>query len=406
VAFARHLGLVLMLQGATVAALGPNVARAVAFPLGYLLFLVPFGEWLEAPLQDVTVAMTMWGLGVAGVPASVNGVLITIPNGYFEVAEACSGTKFVIAMVAFAALAANVCFVSAARRAAFVAAALVVPVIANGVRAWGTIYAAHLTSVEAAAGADHIVYGWVFFAGVMALVLAIGWRWFDRDPDARWFDPAMLHGRVRHSVDARTVSGGVLGLAALALVAGTLLGGRADALPPRLALPEVPGWTRTALSTRAPWEPWYPSADHRLIGRYTDRAGAQVDLAVAVFAGQREGKELVSYNQGVLRENDAWVRIADGAPLAGGSVVRITAPGPVERTVVTWYAVGDRVTSSGRVVKIETLKAKLFGGVQRGVAIHLSAEAGGRAPPRAAITRFLRAAGPIDALAAHVASGR
>ena len=77
--------------------------------------------------------MVMPLLHLFGVPAQVDGVLITTPNGYFEVAEACSGAKFVIAMIAYGALVANVCYRHAGRRrAAFMAMALVVPVIANG----------------------------------------------------------------------------------------------------------------------------------------------------------------------------------------------------------------------------------------------------------------------------------
>ncbi|MCB8829904.1 archaeosortase/exosortase family protein, partial [Escherichia coli] len=74
----------------------------------------------------------------------------------------------------------------------FLVVSVVVPILANGLRAFGTIYAADLTSVEAATGFDHIVYGWMFFGIVMAAVLAIGWRWFDRAPDAPAFDPATL----------------------------------------------------------------------------------------------------------------------------------------------------------------------------------------------------------------------
>ena len=80
--------------------------------------------------------------------------------------------------------------------------ALIVPVIANGLRAFGTIYAAYLTSVEQATGMDHIVYGWVFFGLVMAAVIAIGWRWFDRAPDAPVFDPATLQRRPARRIDA------------------------------------------------------------------------------------------------------------------------------------------------------------------------------------------------------------
>src|SRR3546814_7960324 len=138
-------------------------------------------------------------LQLFGVPAAVDGVLITIPNGYFEVAEACSGAKFVIAMIAYGTLVANVCYVSWSRRAAFMVMALVVPVLANGLRAFGTIYAAHITSVEQATGYDHIVYGWIFFGLVMASVLAIGWKWFDRDPRARWSPPRRKSTRLHSS---------------------------------------------------------------------------------------------------------------------------------------------------------------------------------------------------------------
>ncbi len=405
VAFARHLGLVVMLQGSIVALLGPNVARGIAFPLFYLIFLVPFGEWLEKPLQDVTVAITMPLLHSAGVPASVDGVLITIPNGWFEVAEACSGTKFVIGMLAFATLVGHVCFTSWRRRAIFFAAAMVVPVIANGLRAFGTIYAAHLTSVEAATGADHIVYGWVFFAAVMAAVLAIGWRWFDRDPDAPAFDPARLQAPATRRTDNWAATGAVIGLATLAFWGGSAIIARADALPARMELPDVPGWHRVALEDRVHWSPNYPTADHYLIGGYADAAGRRVDLAVAVYSGQREGHELVSFGQGVIRENDRWVRIADEAPLQNGSVMRITGPGAVERVVATWYRVGGVTTASERMVKIETLKAKLSNGEQRASALHLSAVAG-RGDARAAMTSFLAAAGAPGDIADRVAHGR
>ena len=405
VAVARHLGLVVMLQGAVVAVLGPSVARAILFPLGYMLFLVPFGEFLEGPLQDVTTAITMPLLHLFGVPAVADGVLITIPNGYFEVAEACSGAKFVIAMVAYGALVANVCFMSWRRRAAFFAMALIVPVIANGLRAFGTIYAAHLTSVEAATGFDHIVYGWLFFGAVMAAVLAIGWRWFDRDPDAAWFDPAALRAVSRRG-DGWSIVGATVGIATAAYLLGAIVVARADALPAQMRLPDVPGWSRVAMSDRAAWSPYYPTADHTLIGRYADGRGHAVDLAVAVYAGQREGHELVTFGQGLVRENDRWVKVIDEPPLAGGRVERIIAPGPVEREVATWYRIAGTTTASAQSVKIETLKAKLLGGPQRGVAVHLSAENYAGTDPRGSIAAFLAAAGPVERIADTVASGR
>lgn len=406
VALARHLGLVMMLQGAVVTLLGPNVARGLLFSLVYAFFLVPFGESLEGPLQTITVAMVMPMLHLAGVPASVDGVLITIPNGYFEVAEACSGAKFVIAMIAYGTLVANVAYVEWPRRIGFMAMALVVPVIANGLRAFGTIYAAHLTSVETATGFDHIVYGWVFFGLVMVAVIAIGWRWFDRDPDAAWFDAARLQAMPRLRLEP-------LLAAALALVTVTAfaswasaIDSRADRLPDRIALPTITGWVPTPANTHAPWTAYYPSADHFLSGRFVDRQGRAVDVAIAVFGSQRDGKELVSFGTGALREADRWVRIEAMPDLAGGAAMRITAPGPVERVVASWYSIGGVVTASPNRVKLATMRVRLLGGPQRAVALHLSAEVLPGQDARAAIEAFVAAAGPIDRLVDRVATGR
>ncbi len=399
VALARHLGIVLMLQGAVVTTLGPNVGRALLFPLAYAVFLVPFGQGMEGPLQTATVAMTMALLHLFGVPATVDGVLITIPNGYFEVAEACSGAKFVIAMVAYGTLVANVCFVSWRRRLAFMAVALVVPVLANGVRAFATIYAAYCTSVERATGLDHIVYGWLFFGVVMAGVLAIGWRWFDRAPDAPAFDPATLQAVPRWRCDPLQAAILVLVTASAFVTWAGAIAHRAQRLPDHIALPVVAGWHRVAASTRAPWMPYYPGADHFLFGRYADGRGHLVDLAIAVYGSQREGKELVGFGIGPLREDDVWVRIGNGPDLAGGSSLRMVGPGRIEREVVTWYRVGDTVTHAGSMVKLETLKARLLGGLQRGVAVHVSAERRADQDPRVAMTRFATALGPIAVLA-------
>lgn len=182
-----HAGAVGAVQGLVVAAIGPRASLVLALPIGFAVFLVPFGDEIIPPLQTITaeiaVALTHW----SGIPASVDGIFIDTPVGLFIVAEACSGVKFLVAMVTLAVLVAYTRFDSWTRRAAFLAVSIVVPIIANGVRAWGTIYIAQSQGVEFAAGFDHIFYGWIFFAVVVALVLAAAWRFFERDPqDFGW----------------------------------------------------------------------------------------------------------------------------------------------------------------------------------------------------------------------------
>jgi exosortase A len=178
-----HFGTVAMLQAAVAALLGPRVAAALLFPLAYMLFLVPFGDEIVPALQATTAKLAIALTHASGVPATVEGVFIDTPAGLFEVAEACSGVKFLVAMVALGTLVAHMCFASWKRRAAFMTVAVTLPVLANGVRAWGTIYIAQSQGIEFAAGFDHIVYGWIFFALVMTAVLGASWRFFDRSPD-------------------------------------------------------------------------------------------------------------------------------------------------------------------------------------------------------------------------------
>ncbi len=178
-----HAGAVGAVQGTVVAILGSRVSYLLALPLCFAALLVPFGDEMIPPLQMITaeiaIALTLW----SGVPAVIDGIYIDTPVGLFIVAEACSGVKFLIAMVTLAVLVCFTRFESWVRRALFMVAAIVVPILANGVRAWGTIFIAQSQGVEFAAGFDHIFYGWIFFGIVVALVLAGAWRFFEREPE-------------------------------------------------------------------------------------------------------------------------------------------------------------------------------------------------------------------------------
>lgn len=182
-----HAGAVAALQGAAIAILGPRATLALLLPIGFMAFLVPFGDEIIPPLQAITahiaIALTHW----SGVPAAIDGIHIDTPVGLFIVAEACSGVKFLVAMVALGVLVCFTAFESWRRRAFFMLACIVVPIVANGIRAWGTIYIAQFKGVEFAAGFDHIFYGWIFFAIVVALVLAGAWRFIERDPEDAGF---------------------------------------------------------------------------------------------------------------------------------------------------------------------------------------------------------------------------
>jgi exosortase A len=167
---ARQLLAMVLLQVLVAAVVGPRLWRALAAPLLYLFFLVPMGAVLISPLQRFTVDFVAAGLHILGVPHFVSGVSIEIPEGGFLVAEACAGLRFLIASAAFGVFYALVVYRSPVRRLLFIGCSLAVPVVANGFRALGIVVLGHLLGSAKAAAVDHVLYGWLFFAIVSALL--------------------------------------------------------------------------------------------------------------------------------------------------------------------------------------------------------------------------------------------
>ncbi|HEY7806432.1 MAG TPA: exosortase A [Croceibacterium sp.] len=214
-----ELGVVMLLQAAVGVILGPKAGAGLLFPLAYMIFLVPFGDEIMPPLQAITAHIAVALTHASGVPATISGVFIDTPVGRFEVAQACSGVKFLIAMIALGTLVAHLCFRSNKRRTLFMAACVVVPILANGVRAWGTIYVAQSRGIAFAAGFDHIVYGWVFFAIVMAVLLGFSWRFFDRPTHDPLIDARAIEASPGLSRLAQKRIGGWSAVAAMLLMA-------------------------------------------------------------------------------------------------------------------------------------------------------------------------------------------
>ena len=410
VTFARHLGVVMMLQGAVVTLLGATVARGLIFPLAYSFFLVPFGEELVPALQTLTAKMSMVMLGWANIPAFIDGIFISTPTGYFEVAEACSGIKFLIAMVAYGALVGNVCFQSWNRRILFMLASIIVPIIANGIRAFGTIYIAHHTSVDFATGFDHIFYGWFFFAFVLILVMAIGWPFFDRKIDDKMIDGDELKATesgTQSKFNLPKVTGFMAAIIIAPMLWLSVIAAQPSSVPDSITLPEVAGWERIDYQPMYPWEPVFNGASHKLFGRYQNsQSGEKVDLSIAVYDKQEDGREIVGYGQGALDPESEWAWNRNLEAPENASAIQLTAPGPVIRDVVNFYRIGGVLTGSGSVVKLKTLKSKLLGGDQQSVAILVSAEKSGDAEAMVAIDSFLKDLGPVDKLADEMAGLR
>lgn len=394
---ARQLGAVLVLQASAVTLLGPRVSAGLTFPLGYMFFLVPFGDELVPTLQMITAKLTIALTHLSGIPAEIEGVFIDTPAGLFEVAEACSGVKFLVAMVALGVLVAHTCFTSWKRRAAFLALSVALPILANGVRAWGTIYIAQFKGVEFAASFDHIVYGWVFFAVVMALLLGIGWRFFDRaieDPmlDAEVVAASPLLGKLdRWPIGGWSALASIAGLVALFSVWFLRASSLEATLPAQIALPEVPGWDQVEYAPTIWWEPRASGAPLRVLGRYSDGRGREVDVFIALYSSQGEGREAGGFGQGALVPESDWRWLESGPAIEGAKSDHLLARGQLHRSAATFYRTGDLLTGSNTRLKLANMRDRLLMRAETTQLLILSSE-GGEAD--ANIAAFMESFGP------------
>ncbi len=415
-AVVRQLAVVIMAQASLAAIMGPQVVAGLLFPLCYMLFLVPMGDEMIPFLQTLTARLTMAFLRLAQVPATNAGVFITTPAGYFEVAEACSGVKFLIAMIAYGALVANVCFLRWRRRAAFMAVSVIVPVLANGLRAFGTIWIAGWYGLSFASSFDHVFYGWVFFAVVMALCMAVGWRFFDRRVDLPMIDPLAIAADPRlRWLSTLQASPRVILAVMLALVLGFLGWSRAAdllsaPLPQRLPEPQVTGWILTGAEDRTPWVPLHGGSDGHLRLRYRNAAGDTVDVALAIYANQGDGRAAGGFGQGALPLGGrwSWERAAQPVGVAKSDLIQVPGdgPDPERRLCLTWYRSGSLLTGSNLALRLHAMTDHLL--LRREVTAVLIVSASNRLnrDPAAAVGAFLAAAGPLDRWLDHAISGQ
>lgn len=399
VALARQLGIVMMLQGAVITLLGFNVARGLLFPLFFAFFMVPVGDELVPWLQTITAEMCMFLLALVHIPAHIDGIFISTQTGYFKVAEACSGIEFLIAMIAYGALVSNICFKSWYRRIAFMILSIVMPVIANGIRAWGTIYIAHYTGIEFAAGFDHIFYGWIFFALVLALVMVIGWSWFDKDIDDPAFDPRALMTAATGSMNIKSAMGAMAILLLIPFAWSSAIAFKPSSVPTQLSAPDIAGWEKIAYQPRYDWHPYFAGSNQNVGQRYRDSQGRIVDMAIITFDRQEEGRELIGFGQGAIGLGSEWAWTANIAAPQGAKGERITAPGPVPRDVYSFYRVNGITTGSNIKVKLATMMSKLLLGDQQAAAIIISAEHDSGVDQKANMDKFVNDLGSIDDLA-------
>ena len=348
-----------LLVMAVPAVLGRAVAREIAFPLGFLFFMVPFGEFLTNAMMELTADFTVAAVALSGVPVYREGMQFVIPSGAWSVVEACSGIRYLIASFMVGTLFAYLNYRSMRRRAAFWLFALAVPVVANWLRAYMIVMLGHLSGNTLAVGVDHLVYGWAFFGLVIGVMFFIGSRWSEPDDDLG--EPEAVANPIAPAAESMQATWGVA-IVAMALaaaphgVAWQFEHGAAGPTPV-LALPDLPDAPK---ANEGPAHTPLFEGPAAQASRVYEVAETGVTVHVAYYQRQHFGHKLVSSaNTLVTSEDREWNRSASGATsitvgdrkvaLRTAELRTVNAPGRDRQRrleVRQLYWVGGRLTTS------------------------------------------------------------
>ena len=378
-----QLTFVAMLVLAVPAVLGSRFARAAAFPLAFLFFAVPLGEFLLPWLMQMTADFTVAALRLSGVPVFRDGLMFVIPSGQWSVVEACSGVRYLIASFMVGTLYAYLMYRSNWRRVTFMGVSLLVPLLANWVRAYMIVMLGHLSNNRIATGVDHLIYGWLFFGLVIFLLFWVGIRWSEAPASHVAVTPPEASASIDGARPRVRAQGAFLVAAALILLAAmpplTLreLAQHESTAAPQLgaAATLASGWSAVAADPGAEWKPRLDNPSALVDAVYRKQGLPPVGLYVAYYR-QQDGLRKLSDADALLAQSEdkRWRRIAGGRQQVstGASAMALRTAELHRRdelgvggesSVTAWqvYWVGGRFTSSDVVAKAAVAIDRLLG---------------------------------------------
>ncbi len=385
---------VAMFPAVALAVLGRRLAGALAFPLLFLLFAVPFGEVFVQPLINFTADFTVAMVRATGIPVLRNGTMFELPTGNWSVVEACSGVRYLISSITLGSLYAYLSYRSATRRAMFIGLSIVVPIVANGLRAYMIVMIGHLSGMELATGVDHLIYGWLFFGLVMFIMFWIGSYWREEEAIPA---PASAAVKAAGALPARSITGVAIG-AVLVGAFWPAMGVVSDKAAYNPAPVRLDGARLASAPAGLPaWSPQFLTPDATLKGLYT-AAGAPVHLNLLYYRNQGPEKRLISSvnrvdnrKQGFLQTGSSG-RLEDirGHKLA---LRETRVKGPDGNYLVWhWTWVDGQFIANDYLGKLRQAKAKLMMHGDDGAAVMVATPLGENADSaRAALRAFLDA---------------
>jgi exosortase D (VPLPA-CTERM-specific) len=307
-----HYALLLVLYGLVLSLTGAAVFRRLLTPLLILIFMVPlppfFSEQLSLELQLLSSQIGVWVIRAAGISVYLQGNVIDLGSYQLEVAEACSGLRYLFPLMTLAFLVGYVFRGPLWKRAVVFLSSIPITVLMNSVRIglvgitvehWGT---------RMAEGVLHEFEGWAVFMlssvvlVLIAVALAKPWGAAKTAAAAVATTPPKQTPERAIAVMPRLSAVPRSFIAATAVVAAgaafeVAIPERPEVPPARAAFAEFPLHIGEWVGQKSSLEPAVLDAlklDDYLLADYRGSDGLPINLYVAFYQSQRNGLSIHS----------------------------------------------------------------------------------------------------------------
>jgi len=170
--------MIFFLWGSTIYLFGYRIFRACLFPLLLLFVMVPVPAQIIAaltiPLQVIVSKMSVGFASIIGVPIYREGNVINLPGGTFEVVQACSGLRSIMALLTLGAVVAYWTLKSNLLRGTLFLLAIPIAVAVNIMRVFFLVAIFHYGNVNLSEGVGHTTLGLVVFVAALGLFMLAG----------------------------------------------------------------------------------------------------------------------------------------------------------------------------------------------------------------------------------------
>lgn len=176
--FTMRFSFLFVLSGIVLFLLGWPHFKTLLFPIAFLIFMIPipsiFLQKITFPMQLFASNVAEFSLKMLGVPVLREGNIIHLASTTLEVAEACSGIRSLISLLALGTVFA---YFSKKRfwvRALLILSCFPIAILVNALRVSATGVLANYYGTSVAEGFFHGFSGYILFLIAFALLLLLG----------------------------------------------------------------------------------------------------------------------------------------------------------------------------------------------------------------------------------------